>query len=391
MIRKVLKWFGWLLLALLILIAVFSAFNRTMVLNIIKVGPAKIADVAKYQPAEIVKGCTGSALLADPAALPVTAFTAMKAYSDKHGGVGLIVLRDGKIAGEAYRPGSSTVTRTSSQSMHKTVVAMMIGAAIRDGLITSLDAPVGGYLAEWKNDPRGKLTFRQLMSMSSGLHNPSMAKAEMAAMNLMLGDVSRAALGLAAETRPGTFNYNNANMQIAGTALSRALKQAKRGDYASYLSASLWCPLGNADASLWLEHAGGEPRYFAFLDASVRDWARVGELIRLNGQWHGKALLPAEWIAEMTKPSPANPNYGLGIWRGSPWVKARRYSKEVSMTATHSEAYLADDVVYLDGFGGQRVYVVPSAGLVIARSGETSKTWDDAVLVNLALRALAPR
>ena len=196
---------------------------------------------------------------------------------------------------------------------------------------------------------------------------------------------------LAVETRPGTFNYNNANMQIAGTALSRALKHAKRGDYASYLSQSLWCPLGNADASLWLEHPGGEPRYFAFLDATVRDWARVGELIRLNGQWHGKALLPAEWIAEMTKPSPANPNYGLGIWRGSPWVKARRYSKEVSMTATHSEAYLADDVVYLDGFGGQRVYVVPSAGLVIARSGETSKTWDDAVLVNLALRALAPR
>jgi CubicO group peptidase (beta-lactamase class C family) len=93
-------------------------------------------------------------------------------------------------------------------------------------------------------------------------------------------------------------------------------------------------------------------------------------------------------MAMLTAASPGNPNYGMGIWRGSPWSKARRYSKESSFTATHNEAYLADDVLFLDGFGGQRVYIVPSAGLVISRSGETSMTWDDAVLVNTALRGM---
>ena len=391
MVRKILKWTGYGLLALLLLILLFVAFNWTLVSNMVKVGGAKITDVSSFQPAETVNGCPGTGFRSNPAALSAETFAAMRAYSDKHGGVGLIVLQNGQIAGEAYRKGANANTRASSQSLHKTVVAMMIGAAIRDGLIASLDAPVGDTLNEWRGDSRGKLTFRQLLSMSSGLHNPSMSKMELAAMNMMLGDVSDAALSLEIERKPGTFNYSNANFQIAGMALSRALKKAGRGDYAAYLADTLWCPLGNSNASLWLEHPGGEARYFAYLDASVRDWARVGELIRLKGEWNGKQVLPAAWIDEMIKASPANPNYGLGIWRGSPWTKARRYSKEVSMTATHSEVYLADDVVFLDGFGGQRVYVVPSAGLVIARSGETSMTWDDAVLVNLALRDIAAK
>jgi CubicO group peptidase (beta-lactamase class C family) len=265
---------------------------------------------------------------------------------------------------------------------------MMVGAAIRDGLIKSVDDPVGLYLNEWKDDPRGKITLRQLLTMTSGLHNASMSKNEMDAFNLMLGDVTGAALDAGLDGPPGTFNYNNVNPQIAGMALSRVLAKAGQGRYADYLSKSLWCPLGNADATLWPEKQGGEPRYFAYLDASVRDWAKVGLLIQDQGQFGGKQVLPADWIAEMGKASAGNPGYGLLLWRGSPWVPQRRYSKEVAMTVPHSAPYLAEDVLFLDGFGGQRVYVVPSAKLVIARSGEVSMTWDDAVLVNLALKGM---
>lgn len=388
MVRKIAKIIGYLLLAVLLAIAVFIAFNWTMVANIAKVGGAKITEVDLFQPAQTVKGCPGPDFTADPAALPKGAFAQIKAYSDQHDAVGLIVLRGGKLAAEAYRSGAGPGTRASSQSMHKTVVAMMIGAAIGDGLIGSVDDPVGLYIDEWKDDPRGKISLRQLLSMASGLHNASLSKMEMAAMNLMLADVSKAALGLQIEEAPGRFNYNNANSQIAGIALSRALKKAGRGDYAAYLSEKLWCPLGNTDASLWLEHEGGEPRYYAYLDASVRDWARVGQLIAQGGKWGDKQLLPAGWIAEMAKPSPGNANYGLGIWRGTPWVKERRYSREVAITVSHREAFLADDVLFLDGFGGQRVYIVPSAGLVLSRSGEVDMTWDDSVLVNTALRGL---
>ena len=391
MFRKILKWLGFALLALVALIAIYAAMHARAVGNMARVSGASITEVSRYTPAETVKGCPSTPLLtAAPDALPAKSFAAMKDWSDKRGGASLIVLIDGKIAGEAYSSGITQATRTQSNSMHKSVVALMIGAAIEAGIIGSVDDPVGKYLDELKGDPRGQITLRQLLSMSSGLHNPSMAKMEGPAMEMMLGNVSDAALGLPIETKPGIFNYNNANLQLAGTALSRALKRAGKGRYADFLSQQMWCPLGNGDALLWLEYEGGEPRYFAFLNAAARDWARVGELLRRKGEWNGKQLIPAAWMAEVVKPSAANPNYGLGIWRGSPWAAQRRYSKEVSLTVPQAEAFLADDVYYFDGFGGQRVYVVPSAKLVIARAGTPGKDWDEAALVNIALRGLKP-
>jgi CubicO group peptidase (beta-lactamase class C family) len=389
MLRKIGKGIGYVLAVLLVLIAGFTAFNWTLVSNIVAIGGAKVTEVSRFQPSQRVKGCTTAPLANDPARFPAANFAAMKAYSDRHGGVGLIVLRDGAVVGEAYRPGASAGTQASSQSMHKTVVGLMAGTAVAEGLIPSLDVPVGRYITEWKDDARGKIPLRRFLHMASGLHNPSMAKMELAALNLMMGDVTDAALGVAIERAPGQFNYQNIDYQIAGTVLSRAIKAKSRGDYAAWLSQKLWCPLGNADGRLWLEDEGGEARYFAYLDASVRDWARVGELIRNQGQWQGQQLVPAAHVAEFAAPSPGNPNYGMGIWRGSPWQATRRYSAQWDFGVQHSAAYLADDVLFLDGFGGQRVYIVPSAGLVISRSGETSMTWDDAQLVNIALKGLA--
>jgi CubicO group peptidase (beta-lactamase class C family) len=392
MVRNIGKSALYLMLILLLVMALFAAFNWTLVRNMVGIAGVKITEVDKFQPALTVKGCSGPALpAAAPGVLPAASFAAMKAYSDQHQGVGLIVLKDGAVASEAYRPGADATTRSASQSMHKTVVALMIGAAVSDNIMGSADDAVGQYVTEWADDPRGKITLRQLLAMESGLDYSSMAKMELAALDLMMGEATDAALGTAAERPPGKYNYNNVDYQIAGLALSRALKKAGRGDYAAYLSEKLWCPLGNRDATLWQEYAGGEPRYFAFLDASVRDWARVGELIRQQGQWQGKPLISAGWIAAMTAPGKTNANYGLGIWRGSPWTKVRRYASESSITAQHSAPYAAEDVYFLDGYGGQRVYIVPSAGLVISRSGETSQAWDDAVLVNLALKGLTAK
>ena len=391
MIRKIAKGFGYLVLLLILGLALVVAFNWTLVRNMTALRGIKITEVAKFEPTKAVKGCAGAALPVADGTFPTAAFAEIKAYSDQHQGVGLIVLRDGAVVGEAYRPGASAATRTASQSMHKSVVGIMAGAAVADGVIGSIDDPVGLYISEWADDPRGKIPLRRFLTMSSGLYNPSMAKMEMAALNLMLGDVSDAALDAKIARAPGAFNYQNIDFQVAGIALSRALKKAGRGDYAGWLSQKLWCPLGNANATLWLEHEGGEPRYFSNLDATVRDWARVGELIRNNGAWQGRQLVPAAHMAEFAAPSAGNPGYGLGVWRGSPWQQSRRYSAQWAFGVTHSAPYLADDVLFLDGFGGQRVYVVPSAGLVIARSGESSMTWDDAVMVNIALKALASR
>lgn len=390
MVRKLAIGLAALLGLILLLLLGYTAFHPRAMLNMARTAPAGITDVDAFLPAQKVDGCSGPALQTAPSStLAKAAFAEMKRYSDEMGGVGLLVLVDGKVAGEAYGPAADAATRTQSMSMHKSMVAMLMGAAIADGLVKSLDDPIGNYLAEWKDDPRGQITIRQLLTQTSGLHNPSMAKMEGAAVEIMLGNVSENTLSLPIERKPGTFNYSNASFQLAGTVISRALAAAGRGDYAHYLSSRIWCPLGNRQALLWLEHEGGEPRYFAYLNATVRDWGRVGELLRLGGEWNGQQLLPSGWVEAITAPSPANPNYGMGIWRGTPWVKQRRYSKEVSLTVPQKEPFLADDVFYFDGFGGQRVYVVPSAKLVIARVGNPSFDWDESVLVNTALKGLA--
>ena len=113
------------------------------------------------------------------------------------------MLVNGQIAGEAYAPGVTAQTRTHSNSMHKTVVAMMMGAALADGVIKSPDDPIGNYIPALKDDPRGKITLRELLSMASGLKNPSMAKMESAAFEMMLGNVSQAALSLPHRDRAG--------------------------------------------------------------------------------------------------------------------------------------------------------------------------------------------
>lgn len=390
MIRKVAIGVGALLGLIVLVLLGYAALHPRATLNMARTAPAGITDVEAFQPAQAVKGCPGPMLQAAPAGtLSKAAFAEMQRYSDAMGGVGLIVLVDGKVAGEAYAPGANAATRTQSMSMHKSVVAMLMGAAIADGLVKSADDPIGQYITEWRDDPRGRITVRQLLTHTSGLYNPSMMKMEGAAVEIMLGRVTENTLALPLATKPGTFNYNNANFQLAGTIISRALAAAGQGSYADYLSSRIWCPLGNSEALLWLEHEGGEPRFYAYLNATIRDWARVGDLLRRQGDWNGQQRLPASWTSEITAPSPANPNYGMGVWLGSPWLKERRYSKEVSLTVPQKEPFLADDVTYFDGFGGQRVYVVPSAKLVIARVGKPSLDWDESVLVNAALKGLA--
>lgn len=95
--------------------------------------------------------------------------------------------------------------------------------------------------------------------------------------------------------------------------------------------------------------------------------------------------MPAAWLTQMGVASPLEPTYGLHIW-----LKARTAAfPNVDQAA--STAFLANDTFYLDGRAHQRVYVVPSAELVIVRIGETPPAWDDAVLPNLLVRSLASR
>ena len=92
------------------------------------------------------------------------------------------------------------------------------------------------------------------------------------------------------------------------------------------------------------------------------------------------------WVRAMKKQSWTNPNFGMHLCVGSPPQKERKYN-DYSVKAFHSAKFLADDIYYIDGFGGQRVYVVPSRDLIVVRTGVSQLDWDDAPLINTIIRA----
>jgi CubicO group peptidase (beta-lactamase class C family) len=347
--------------------------------------PAKpsIMDLTGVKPIEIVPGAPDSHPLRvagpDDKTVAPAALAKAQAYSDSLAGHALLVWQGGVLRYENYGPGVTADTRFETYSMHKSVLGLVYGAALRDGVIGSLDQTAGEFLPEWANDPRGRITLRQLLSMESGLSlGPIDVKAELA-------------LAAKIDVPPGSrFEYNNANSEIAGVILDRALKKAGRGDYAAYLSHVLLQPLGAGDAHIWLDHEGGEPRFFAFLQMRARDWLRVGILIDRKGQFDGAQVLPAAWIKAITTPSALNPNYGLQVWIGSPWVRYRAYGPRNPIKISHAEPYLASDLVYFDGFGGERVYIIPSLDLVIVRVGEASLAFDDSIIPNAVIAGLNP-
>ena len=354
---------------------------------------AGITDIAAYSPALPIATDPGnrkSRRNVEPALLPPAMRSALAeaaTYSQSERGLGLLVLLDGDIVHHSFAEGISADTQFASQSLHKTLLAMVVVMAISEGLIASLDEPMGSFIDAWSADARGDITLRQAMQMASGLELYSMAGDDARALAINFGtQIAASALtSPALEGMRGLFTYNNANAQIVGMALECALQRAGRGSYADYLGQRVWCPLGNGPASLWLDRPGGSPHYFAGVQASLRDWAEIGELLRTGRTDDTGAHTD---FADLRCGSAANPNYGLFTWLGAPADGQRRYSPANPMFVPHSAAYAIDDMAFMDGFGGQRVYVSRKARLVIARFGEVSFTFDDAVIPNIVLGGL---
>jgi len=306
-------------------------------------------------------------------------------YADDSNSVALLVQQGGVIRYERYWPGYGPETRTNPNSMHKPVLALLVGAAIADGYIDSLDAKAATWLTEWQDDPRQEITIRQLLQMSSGLEIPVFGTWKSARI-LFGSDLVAGVLDLQAEKPAGSeFQYSNANSQLLALIIERATQEP----YAQYLARRLWQPLGAQDAFLWLDREGGMPRGFCCLFANARDWLRVGELILGEGERAGERVVPADYVAQMLTPSALNPNFGFQIWLGSPPSETRKYN-DFTVTAYHSAPFVVSDVIYIDGFGGQRVYIIPSQQLIIVRTGVSRTDWDDAILVNAISRALRP-
>ena len=295
----------------------------------------------------------------------------------------LLVWQGGALQLEHYYPGHTATSITATQSMHKSVLALLVGIAIEQGLIRSVDDTAATYIEEWRSDGRRDITIRQMLQQASGIDFPGFT----GLLRMTLGgDVVPYTFSRgAAEAGGKHFEYNNLNPEVLGILIQRVSGKP----YSQYLQENLWQYVSDQDARVLIDdEEHGIPITFCCLDAPARSWLRLGLLHLDGGRVGDRQVVPAQWMRDVVTPSATNPNYGYFTWLGTTWEKVRRYNSKSAATAFHSEAFAAPDVVYFDGFGGQRVYIVPSKQLVIVHTGPLRQDWDDAVLPNLFIRAL---
>lgn len=289
------------------------------------------------------------------------------AYAKEFNSYTVIVVHNGEIQLEWYADGRTADQLTESQSMHKTLMGLFVGIAIEDGYIDSVDEPVSTYIEEWHGDPRGDVTLKNLLQMSSGLGqypfglNPFSGSMDW----LYAGNTLDPLLNMPlADWERGTrYEYNNLNSELLGLVIERA--SGKR--YADYLEEKLWRPMGGERAQVWLDREDGLAHTSCCLAAPAMDWARFGMMLLGKGKVNGNRIVSEAWIDEMITRSPSANHYGYQTWLGYDDPPFPLGSGSTAPTA--SEPYLARDTFLTWGRGQQHVWVSPSMNLVVVRIG----------------------
>lgn len=358
------------------------ARNWTFLRRILTYPDNEITNVDWYQPLKTVPGNSAEIPQKNTDAISQASLYKIANYAQAHDSSALLVVYQGKLVLEQYWHGFTPTSTFNSMSMSKTIVSLLIGIAISQGEIKSELEPVANYIREWSDDRRSKITIQDLLYMQSGLRNQDNSSNPNSDLVKMYAgrDANAVALKVPPIQDPQqVFSYNNVNTQI----LSQVLEQATGEKYADYLSTRLWRPIQAGKAYLWLDRYNGNPKPFCCLFATPRDWAKVGQLFLNYGRVEGKQVVPLTWLNKMRQPSPLESKYGYHIW-----LKARTKSKSKAYDVTSSKPFLTKDTFYLDGADRQRVYIIPSAELVIVRVGEKPRKWDDSVIPNTLIADL---
>lgn len=341
-----------------------------------------------YQPVEAVRGAQQqklSALTAEENPFSADTIRLAAEYAQQHDSNSLTVLYQGKIAIAEYWNETNGNSLFPTHSLMKTIPAILMGHAIEDGFIQSIDEPAYIYLPEWDDDLHKGITLRHLLNMTSGMKESYDFRPGSDRTQRFMGlDIVSANLTIEIAEPPNTvFSHVNSNSQLLGVIIERASNKR----FGDYLSEKLWQPLGLNEALLYVDHAGGMAHTDCCMWAEINDWVKIGELLRLKGIYNGQQIIPAGWVTQMTTPSTVYTNYGMQLWLGNEYQQWRKYDHYRDTFANyHSEPYRAKDVFYLDGLGKIRLYIIPSQQLVILRTGANSDDWDDSFLPNLLFR-----
>jgi CubicO group peptidase (beta-lactamase class C family) len=250
------------------------------------------------------------------------------AYLADNRNTGLLILKGDTIVAERYQYDRGPQHRFTSMSMAKTVVAMLAGIALHEQKIKSIDDKAEQYVPELKGQPFGETSLRHLLTMSSGvsvgtradggddsgpLYRKTILQQGPGGADTVLGYMAR---GNPAGTR---FFYSSNETQVLGLVLRAATGRT----LADYCAEKLWQPMGAEADATWVIDRGGYETGYAGLNATLRDWGRLGLLLAHTGERDGRQIIPADWVRAATKPdaphlavgvATRNSGYGYQTW-----------------------------------------------------------------------------
>lgn len=342
-----------------------------------------ITDYRHFDETPIHKASVPSVLPIEPDVnfiLPATingqAFDAAMTSNDT---VALIVVRAGRVVLERYYNGYQRDSITTSFSAAKSVVSAMVGIAIGEGKIGSVDEPVTRYIPELAQaDARFvHVTIRNLLEMRSGIaFDEGYGLPWTDAAKFYLGhDLLSLIAGLRIQRPPDqAFNYISVNTQLLGLLVERATGQR----LAAYAEEKIWQPMGAAfDASWSLDSAdAGEAKAFCCLNARAIDFARFGLIYLNQGRYNDRQIVPADWVRASTQVRERVPADAGGRWNiehdGTPravfYAWQWRRSAEATSQAAGGIRPGAD--FFALGLHGQYIYIAPDQDTVIVRLGK---------------------
>ena len=304
-----------------------------------------------------------SSVTASPTPLPLPAgqpleIPGIDEYLRQQNTVGLVILQDGRVRFERYGLGFDAAGRWTSFSVAKSFTSTLVGAAIQDGHIKSLEDKVSAYLPGLRGSAYDDVTVRQLLTMSSGVRwnedyedpeadvaqfNNATPEAGMDATVSYLRKLPRA-------HPPGElWNYNTGETNLIGVLVSAATGKP----LAQYLQEKIWHPAGMESQATWLLGRTGNEIAGCCLQASTRDFARFGLFVLANGASSGQQVVPPDWFAQATRKQKdiGDPGRGYGFqW----WT-------------------YDDGSVAAQGIFGQGIYIDPQRRLVIASNSNWTR------------------
>src|SRR5436305_11641506 len=305
-------------------------------------------------------------------------------YSESRRGSAVLVMQNGRTILEHYANGGSANRRWPIFSGTKNFWGIAALAAAHDRLFR-LDDRVSDTITEWKGDRRkSQITIRQLLSQADGIEGASRLQRS------TVRDRNAKAIGLPSVAEPGSaFIYGPSHLQIFSELLRRRLRGRS---VIAYFEAHVAGRLGLRSLN-YKKDTRGNPLCATGFELTAGEWARLGELVLGNGNYHGHQIVPANFLREAFIGSQANPAYGLTFWLNQQAPNGREVDMERMLDLPWQTAQWSDvcickdapaDMVVALGSGYQRLFVIPSLKAIIVRQGSNAK-FSDAHFLRLML------